>query len=167
MSKRYPVRNRAQTKHLLRCEGEDAQHDHRRLKGNKERTAAQERLDDKQVKRASKRVRFRQDMFYPVQTDELYCPLEPGDSLPLHSNPHMAVLDRLWTDELTDGEADHVADWTHYFSHSPNTGEDDPPDTRWEEICAFSGVKSGCEIPNLMDEVTHAYVDSKPGRPPK
>ena len=68
----------------------------------------------------------------------------------------MAVLDRLWTDELTDGEADHVADWTHYFSHSPNTGEDDPPDTRWEEICAFSGVKSGCEIPNLMDEVTRA-----------
>ena len=84
MSKRYPVRNRAQTKHLLRCEGEDAQHDHRRLKGNKERTAAQERLDDKQAKRASKRVRFRQDMFYPVLTDELYCPLEPGDSLPLH-----------------------------------------------------------------------------------
>ena len=53
------MRNRAQTKHLLRCEGEDAQHDHRRLKGNKERTAAQERLDDNQVKRASKRVRFR------------------------------------------------------------------------------------------------------------
>ena len=54
-------------------------------------------------------VRFRQDMFYPVHTDELHCPLEPGDSLPLHTNPHMAVLDRLWTDELTDGEADHVA----------------------------------------------------------
>ena len=36
MKARYPVRNRVQTKHLLRCEGDDAQHDHRRLKGNKE-----------------------------------------------------------------------------------------------------------------------------------
>ena len=39
--------------------------------------AAQVRLDGKQGKRASKGVRFRQDMFYPVHTDELYCPLEP------------------------------------------------------------------------------------------
>ena len=57
-------------------QGDDAQHDHRRLKGNQERTAAQVRLDGKQGKRASKGVRFRQDMFYPVHTDELYCPLE-------------------------------------------------------------------------------------------
>ena len=77
----------AKVKHLLRCEGDDAQHDHRRLRGNQEPTAAQVRLDGKQGKRASKGVRFRQDMFYPVHTDELYCPLEPGDSLPLHTNP--------------------------------------------------------------------------------
>ena len=36
MKARYPVRNRVKVKHLLRCEGDDAQHDHRRLRGNKE-----------------------------------------------------------------------------------------------------------------------------------
>ena len=74
----------------------------------------------------------------------------------------MAVLDRLWTDELTDGEADHVADWTYYFSNLPDEpGDDEPPNTRWEEICAFSGVKAGNEIPNLMEDVARASTMQK------
>lgn len=45
MKARYPVRNRVKVKHLLRCEGDDAQHDHRRLRGNKEPTAARLRYE--------------------------------------------------------------------------------------------------------------------------
>ena len=57
----------------------------------------------------------------------------------------------------------------YYFSNLPGEpGDDEPPNTRWEEICAFSGVKAGNEIPNLMEDVARASTmqnSSAPGRP--
>ena len=64
--------------------------------------------EDKIIKaKQEKKVRFstpRQDVTYPFGQDDYYCPLEPCDSYQLHTNGYMALLDMVWTDELTDNQ---------------------------------------------------------------